>query len=162
MVDRIARNLEKLGRLFRLPVGGVFLAPASRNWQPQASAAREAVDHPCPLLGTDLSAFLDRQMPPVLVGPVASEHATVSEYELPVVCSFVVQAGEVPTAAASLWHDATRYGVATYLSRASRTGQPLRVIRPTSVRVCGEVKGEALDALDRRGGSRWLARTVEG
>ena len=260
MTNPVTRNLVNVTRLLHLAAGGVILAPFNREWRARVAQAREAIDHPFPLRDTELSAFLDRDIRPVIVGPVASAHANVSEYELLVICSFVVQTrarrifeigtydgrttlaiarnltgdghvetlnlppdwegdgvppddASLATAVVSgerflgqpeaeritqlwgdsatfdfspyrgqmdlvfidgahsadyverdtetartlirgagglvLWHDATRYGVATYLARATRAGLPLRLVRGTSVGVCAVVNGQFVDAMDR-------------
>jgi predicted O-methyltransferase YrrM len=74
-----------------LGVGAILLAPVSRAWRAKIAAARMASDHPFALLETELSRFLSPDLPPVLVGPVASAHANVSEAELLAICALVVQ-----------------------------------------------------------------------
>jgi predicted O-methyltransferase YrrM len=258
MSNPIVRNLENLARVLHLAVGGAALSPINREWRARVARARESIDHPFPLLETELSAFLDRDIEPVIVGPVSSAHANVSEYELLVICSFVVQIGarrifeigtydgrttlavarnmgsdghvatlnlppdwsgpgvprddaKLASAVVSgerflgspeaaritqlwgdsaqfdfspfrnkmdlvfidgahseeyaktdtktaltligsagglvLWHDATRYGVAKYLTRAVRAGLPLRIVRGTSVGVCAVDGGTFVDAV---------------
>ncbi|HEX2718411.1 MAG TPA: class I SAM-dependent methyltransferase [Gemmatimonadaceae bacterium] len=81
-VERLTHNARVVAHALYLASVGTLLAPVSRRWRSRLTRARVASTHPFMERETDLSDFLDRSLDRVVVGPVASAHANVSELEL--------------------------------------------------------------------------------
>ena len=89
--ERLTQNARVLAHTLYLASVGTVLAPVSRRWRSRLTRAWIASTHPFMERETDLSDFLDRTLDRVIVGPVASGHANVSELELLAICSLVAQ-----------------------------------------------------------------------
>lgn len=90
-LERLTQNARVVAHVLYLASVGTLLAPLSRRWRSRLTRAWVASTHPFMERETDLGDFLERSLDRVIVGPVASAYANVSELELLALCSLVSQ-----------------------------------------------------------------------
>jgi predicted O-methyltransferase YrrM len=87
----VKHHIRVIASTFYLASVGTLLAPFSRSWRSRLTQSWMASSRPFMPQETALSAFIDRSLDRVMVGPVAAGHANISEFELLTICSLVAQ-----------------------------------------------------------------------